>query len=271
VKPIGITIGPVVLYLWAGSWSWLPEILKCCHCRNLYWGPFGIEILTPKREERYEDELEAEWLRAHFGKSTNCVEQLLEATDSQPTRIVCSLCEQPVETLNGHFPTCPQPTREADTLTNNDRYALWQAGDHHPDLCDCAGDDWSADGEWCGALEDTFATVARIKADARAAGAADLAAKITALADDLAAERDALREAYRQHNAGRAPDRPRRRPDLDTWANALEVTERKVCAVVREATGTHPPHPDAQPGELTDSGQSDLSITREERQHGKTT
>ncbi len=47
-------------------------------------------------------------------------------------------------------------------LTNNERFALWQAGDHHPELCDCAGDDWSADGEWCEGLEDTFAAVERI-------------------------------------------------------------------------------------------------------------
>jgi hypothetical protein len=54
---------------------------------------------------------------------------------------------------------------ESGLLTNNDRYALWQAGDHHPDLCDCAGDDWSADGEWCGGLEDTFSAVESILAD----------------------------------------------------------------------------------------------------------
>jgi hypothetical protein len=55
-----------------------------------------------------------------------------------------------------------------------------------------------------------------------------LSARIEALADWLDSERDSIREAYRQHNAGRKEGRPVRRPDLSTWGNAYEVAGRKV-------------------------------------------
>lgn len=48
------------------------------------------------------------------------------------------------------------------------------------------------------------------------------------VADWLASERDRLRAAYREHNAGRPKDRPVRRPDLDAWAAAYEVAERRL-------------------------------------------
>jgi len=54
------------------------------------------------------------------------------------------------------------------------------------------------------------------------------------VADELDAERTRLREAYRQHNAGRKEGRPVKRPDLDTWANAYEVAGRKVRALLDE-------------------------------------
>ncbi len=30
------------LFLWAGSWSWVHRVP--CSCRNVYVGPFGIEL-----------------------------------------------------------------------------------------------------------------------------------------------------------------------------------------------------------------------------------
>jgi hypothetical protein len=39
-----------------------------------------------------------------------------------------------------------------------------------------------------------------------------------------------LREAFRQHNAHRDPNRPPRRPDLNTWANADEATAHRLRA-----------------------------------------
>lgn len=39
-----IQVGLVSFYLWSGSWCWLPERSPCEQCRNLYWGPFGIEV-----------------------------------------------------------------------------------------------------------------------------------------------------------------------------------------------------------------------------------
>ena len=39
-----------------------------------------------------------------------------------------------------------------------------------------------------------------------------------------------LREAFRQHNAYRDPNRPPRRPDLNTWANADEATAHRLRA-----------------------------------------
>lgn len=56
----------------------------------------------------------------------------------------------------------------------------------------------------------------------------ELMEAVERVADELAAERDRIRAAYREHNAGRPEGRPIRRPDLDTWANAYEVAERKV-------------------------------------------
>ncbi len=35
----------VNFFLWSGSWNWKPCRLDCDSCWNLYWGPFGIEIL----------------------------------------------------------------------------------------------------------------------------------------------------------------------------------------------------------------------------------
>lgn len=67
------------------------------------------------------------------------------------------------------------------TLTEQDRHALWEAGDHHPEMCDCAGDDWSAEGEWCGGLEDTFAAVEAIVAARVAAERDRLLGKLEAL------------------------------------------------------------------------------------------
>jgi NAD(P)H-dependent FMN reductase len=39
-----------------------------------------------------------------------------------------------------------------------------------------------------------------------------------------------LREAFRQHNAHRDPNRPPRRPDLNTWSNADEATAHRLRA-----------------------------------------
>ena len=39
-----------------------------------------------------------------------------------------------------------------------------------------------------------------------------------------------IREAYRQHNAARDPNRPPRRPDLNTWSNADEATAHRLRA-----------------------------------------
>jgi hypothetical protein len=67
---------------------------------------------------------------------------------------------------------------------------------------------------------------------------AEALAPVLALADELAAERDRIRQAYRDHNAGRTEGRPIVRPDLDTWASAYEVAERKTRAALRAAAGT---------------------------------
>lgn len=48
----------------------------------------------------------------------------------------------------------------------------------------------------------------------------------------LESERDRIRQAYREHNMGRAEGRPIKRPDLDTWANAYEVAARRVRAIL---------------------------------------
>ena len=39
-----------------------------------------------------------------------------------------------------------------------------------------------------------------------------------------------IREAYRQHNASRDPNRPPRRPDLNVWSNADEATAHRLRA-----------------------------------------
>lgn len=44
-----LKLGCLLIYPWAGSWSWWHHI-ECAHCRNLYVGPFGFEWLTPDRE-----------------------------------------------------------------------------------------------------------------------------------------------------------------------------------------------------------------------------
>jgi hypothetical protein len=73
------------------------------------------------------------------------------------------------------------------TLTEQERHRLWEAGDHHPEVCDCGGDDWSAEGQWCGELEETFAAVESI-VDARVAAA-------------VVAERERLREKIAELHA----------------------------------------------------------------------
>lgn len=72
--------------------------------------------------------------------------------------------------------------------------------------------------------------VTRIKADAVAAERE----RITSVADELAQKRDDCREAFRQHNAGRAEGRPTVRPDLRAWSDAYEVSERMVRAALTE-------------------------------------
>lgn len=57
-------------------------------------------------------------------------------------------------------------------------------------------------------------------------------ARVEAHREWLADERDDIRDAFRRHNAGRREGRPTRRPDLDTWANAYEVAERHLRAVL---------------------------------------
>jgi hypothetical protein len=39
-----------------------------------------------------------------------------------------------------------------------------------------------------------------------------------------------IREAYRQHNASRNPNRPPRRPDLNVWSNADEAAAHRLRA-----------------------------------------
>jgi hypothetical protein len=67
---------------------------------------------------------------------------------------------------------------------------------------------------------------------AELAVAANEGSAVERLADEMAAKRDELREAYRRHNAGRAPDRPRVRPDLRTWSDTYEVAERDLRAAI---------------------------------------
>ena len=51
---------------------------------------------------------------------------------------------------------------------------------------------------------------------------------LTEAADMLMDQSLELRQAYRDHNAGRDPSKPRRRPDLDTWANADEAASHAI-------------------------------------------
>lgn len=63
-------------------------------------------------------------------------------------------------------------------LTPEEREALWRAGDHCPDLCDCTG--YAEEvryepgfGEVCGGFEDTLEAVERIVAEHVAAAKAE--------------------------------------------------------------------------------------------------
>ena len=45
MSPVGVRLGPLRIYVWAGSWSrWGERHLDCGCCTwNLYLGPFGVE------------------------------------------------------------------------------------------------------------------------------------------------------------------------------------------------------------------------------------
>lgn len=44
-----VDLGPVRVYLWSGSWSWVQR-LPCAQCWNLYLGPFGVEVARPQEQ-----------------------------------------------------------------------------------------------------------------------------------------------------------------------------------------------------------------------------
>ena len=64
--------------------------------------------------------------------------------------------------------------------------------------------------------------------------AVDLRQRMEAVASELEADRDRIRAAFREHNAGRKEGRPLRRPDLRTWSDAYEVAARKVRKALDE-------------------------------------
>ncbi len=42
MRPVGVRVGPVKVWLWSGSWT-LVDREPCEGCHNLYVGPFGVE------------------------------------------------------------------------------------------------------------------------------------------------------------------------------------------------------------------------------------
>jgi hypothetical protein len=89
--------------------------------------------------------------------------------------------------------TTPPPTGQGlgERLTEDERAALWRAGDHHPDVCDCSpympeSDD--LDQEGCGQFYDTVHAVERILTAHRDAAEAERAALVERVALRIAAD-----------------------------------------------------------------------------------
>jgi hypothetical protein len=118
--------------------------------------------------------------------------------------------------------TTPDAAAHTDTLTELEQDAL--ACRCHEAICPLHNE--ASDGYVEHEVSDLLASVARIKAEARAAGAADLAAKITALAGRVSAIADSIHgDSGWEHNSG-----------CEGEPDCFACIELDLRAVAREAT-----------------------------------